>query len=136
VIVSDAADTAASSYALGGDGSLTLISGPVTNSQGAACWLVISKDGRFAYTANAAATANNISRYSVGPDGSLALMTQVAASTGVHPVDMAISNNGRYLYVISSVSDMIHEFRIGSDGSLTEVGSAGVVATAIGLAAQ
>lgn len=139
VIVSEAAGgmggTGASSYSLGKDGSLSTLSAAVPNGQGAACWLVISKDGRFAYTANAA--TDNISGYDVAPDGTITLMAGGGVTaTGMQPLDMDLSNSGRYLYVIDGRADTIQGYRVESNGSLTLVGSAPVPATAIGLAAE
>lgn len=139
VIVSEAAGgmggTGASSYSLRKDATLSTLSAAVPNGQGAACWAVISKDGRFAYTANAA--TNNISGYDVAPDGTITLMAGGGVTaTGMQPLDMDISNNGRYLYVIDGRSDTIQGFRVESNGSLTLTGSAPVPATAIGLAAE
>jgi 6-phosphogluconolactonase len=138
VVVSEAQGgtdgTGASSYALGSDGSLTVVSGAVPDGQGAACWLVISKNGRFAYTANA--TTNNLSGYSIAQDGSLTLMQQVAA-TGTGPLDLDISVNGSFLYILDGASDTIHAFRVEADGMLTPITvNAPVAATAIGLAAR
>lgn len=138
VVVSEAgggaAGTGASSYALGVGGALTTVSPAVPNFQGAACWLVISKNGRFAYTANAA--TNNISGYSIAADGSLALLPQVAA-TGMQPLDLDITNSGSHLYVLDGRSDEIMGFRIEADGSLTALSfSASISVTAVGLAAR
>lgn len=138
VIVSEAQGaaqgTGASSYDLGQDGSVTPISQSVGNGQGAACWLVISKNGRFAYTANAA--TNNLSSYTIASDGSLAVL-EAGVPTDMQPLDMDLSNNGRYLYVIDGRSDTIRGFRINADGTLTDIGvRAPVVATAVGMAAD
>ena len=40
--------SAASSYSLGGDGSLSLVKGSASTLQGAACWVVVTGNGRFA----------------------------------------------------------------------------------------
>lgn len=126
--------TGASSYNLQRDGAITPISQSVGNGQGAACWLVISKNGKFAYTANAA--TNNLSSYTIAADGSLAVL-QAGVPTDMQPLDMDTSNNGRFLYVIDGRSDTIRGFRINADGTLTDIGvHAPVVATAVGMAAD
>ena len=51
VLTSNAAGSA-SSYSLSREGRVNVISGAVPTFQGAPCWLVTAKDGRFAYTAN------------------------------------------------------------------------------------
>jgi 6-phosphogluconolactonase len=126
--------TGASSYNLGSDGSVTPISQSVANGQGAACWLVISKNGQFAYTANAA--TNNLSSYTIASDGSLAVL-EAAVPTDMQPLDMDLSINGRYLYVIDGRSDTIRGFRVNADGTLTDIGvRTPVVPTAVGMAAD
>ena len=134
VIVSEAPGSSASSYQLGKDGSLGTISASVPNNQVAACWVAISKDGRFAFTANAG--SNDVSSYNVAPDGTISLIAGNAAQTAMQPLDMDISSNGRFLYVIGARSDLIQGFRIGSDGSLTLVDSVPVPAASVGVAAQ
>jgi hypothetical protein len=71
LLVSEAAGSA-SSYSVGADGHANVISGAVATFQAAPCWLVATKDGRFAYTANAG--AGNISRFGIGANGSLTLL--------------------------------------------------------------
>src|SRR5206468_45317 len=51
LLTSDAGGTA-SSYALADDGTATPITGAVATHQGAPCWLIATKNGRYAYTAN------------------------------------------------------------------------------------
>ncbi len=136
LLVSNATGSA-SSYAVGSDGA-AVISGAVATHQGAPCWLVASKNGKYAYTANAA--AGSISGFSVGQDGSLALLdpSGLSASLGStsHPLDEAVSNNGRYLYNLTDGLHTISTFQIGADGSLRLLGSVPVPVGAAGLAAN
>lgn len=126
--------TGASSYNLLADGRVAPISQSVGNGQGAACWLVISKNGQFAYTANAA--TNNLSSYTIAADGSLAVL-QAAVPTDMQPLDMDLSVNGRFLYVIDGRSDTIRGFAINADGTLSDLGvQVPVAATAAGMAAD
>src|SRR5689334_13422180 len=74
LIVSEAAQAAASAYAISNRGELATISASVPTTQGAPCWVVVTHDGRFAYSANAASNANSISGFSVAPDGQIALL--------------------------------------------------------------
>ena len=140
-IVSDAGSgpgtSAASSYEVDDDGNLEVITPAVGDTQTAACWLVIARNGRFAYTSNTG--SNTISSYSVSEGGSLALLNVTAASTGSGstPIDMALSENGRFLYVRNGGNGTISGFRVQVDGSLTAVASAsGVPAGAQGVAAR
>ena len=61
------ASGSASSYSLSHEGRVNVISGAVPTFQGAPCWLVTSKDGRYAYTANAG--PGTISGFTIGNDG-------------------------------------------------------------------
>jgi 6-phosphogluconolactonase (cycloisomerase 2 family) len=136
LLVSNAAGSA-SSYAVSAAGA-TVISGSVATHQGAPCWLVTSKNGHFAYTANAA--AGSVSGFSVAQDGTLALLDASGASAnlgaGSHPLDEAFSNNGRFLYNLTDGLHRISAFRVDADGGLTFVGSTAVPAGAAGLAVQ
>jgi 6-phosphogluconolactonase (cycloisomerase 2 family) len=136
LLVSEAAGSA-SSYAVSTAGA-AVISGAVATHQGAPCWLVASKNGRYAYTANAA--AGSISGFAVGQDGSLTLLDPSGATASLgatsHPLDEAFSNNGQFLYNLTDGSHVLSAFRVGADGSLTFAGSAPVPAGAAGLAAQ
>src|SRR5215210_1681932 len=127
VLVSEAGTGSASSYELNVDGTATAISAAVATHQGAPCWLVTSKDGRYAYTANGA--SGTITGFAVGHDGSLNLLdpTGVTADLGAgsHPLDEAISNDGRFLYNLTDGFHAITGYRVGHDGSLTLVGSIG-----------
>jgi DNA-binding beta-propeller fold protein YncE len=131
LFVSEAAGSA-SSYAVDAAGA-HVISGAVPTFQGAPCWLVTSKNGKFAYTANAA--AGSISDFAIAPDGSLTLLGSTPGLA--HPLDEAVSNNGRFLYVLNDGRHDIAGYRIAADGSLTPLGEVGSLpAGAIGLAAS
>lgn len=136
LLVSNAAGSA-SSYGVTAGGA-SVISGAVATHQGAPCWLVATKNGRYAYTANAG--AGTISGFSVGHDGSLTLLDSTGA-TGIlgstsHPLDEAVSNNGRYLYNLTDGMHAISTFAIAEDGSLTLTGSVAIPVGAAGLAAR
>ena len=137
LLVSNASGSA-SSYAIT-PGGASVISGVVLTHQGAPCWLVASTNGRYAYTANAA--AGTISGFSVAQDGSLALLDPSGATAdlgaGSHPLDEAVSSNGRFLYNLTDGTHSISAFRIAEDGSLSPVASiGGLPAGAAGIAAD
>lgn len=128
-------ESAATSYDVSKDGTLSLLTGPVLTHQGAACWLVVSKDGRYALTANAG--GGSVSTFAIAADGSLSLVATTSLGAGSHPLDEAISGNGRFLYVLVDGRHELAGFRIGDDGSLTQVASVpGLVPGAGGLAAS
>lgn len=129
----------ASSYSLSKEGRVNVISGAVATFQAAPCWLVTSRDGRFAYTANGG--AGTISGFTVGNDGNLALLdpSGVTASigAGTHPLDTTITNDGRYLYNLTDGTHRITAFSTAKDGSLTAAGmTLGLPVGAAGIAAS
>ena len=123
----------AASYDVGKNGTITTITAPIETGQQAACWVVTSKDSRFAFVANTA--SSTVSTFSVGQDGSIAFLTAVPLH-GVTAIDEAISEDGRYLYVVAAGSDTIVQFAIGRDGTLTYVGTTSTPANAVGLAVR
>lgn len=138
-VLTSEAGGSASSYSLSREGRVNVISGAVQAFQAAPCWLVTSKDGRFAYTANTG--SGTISGFTVGDDGSLTLLTPGGATastgSGSRPADESFARNGDYLYVRSGGTNTISAFALGEDGSLTGVGTTpGLPVGAAGIAAS
>jgi len=112
--------SAVSSYVPAGAGTWSVVSGSAATTETAACWIVVTKNGRFAYTTNAG--SGSISGYAVR-DGALELLDadgvtgNIGAGTG--PTDMAIARNSGFLYALAPASHNIAAFAIGPDGSLT-----------------
>lgn len=135
LFVSEAPGSAVSSYSVSDSGELQLISASVADHQTAACWLVVSHDGRFAYAANAATA--NVSAYSIDESGAIALNgAGIAGTTAPGPVDEAFTPNGRYLFTLNARSGSISIFSVGEDGSLTKLPDAVVPVNTNGLAAR
>ncbi len=139
LVVSEAAGaaplSAASSYHLSKDGTLTAVSRSVPTTQGAACWVAVTWDGRFAFTGNT--PSDSISTFGIDEDGALTLLfAQAAHATGAHSTDLALNENSRYLYANDSGTHMISAFRVGNDGSLTRLTGVTIPAGASGLAAR
>jgi len=135
LFVSEAAGSA-SSYVIAGNGTLTAASGAVLTHQGAPCWAVVTKNGKFGYTANA--QGGSISGFAVANDGSISLIDPDGrtAVVGGGNIDLALSGNSRYLYQLTG-SRSISGFRIEADGHLTAVGNvAGLPASTVGLVAR
>jgi 6-phosphogluconolactonase len=129
--------SAVSSYSLDSGGLLTTISPSVPDHQAAACWISITKNGRFAYTTNTG--SGSISSYFVGHDGSLGLLEQVAAATGdgSTPTDMAQTASSRVLFALLPGTGEVASYRVAGDGGLTPVDQVGgVPASAVGIAAR
>ena len=121
--------SALSTYRLHADGTLTLISpSVVATGQKAACWVVTSKDGRFAFTTNTA--SNAVSSFRLRGNGTLELAQATAATTDKGPVDMAVSD--KTLFVLTSLG--LTPFTIGNDGTLGAVSSSASAPGANGLA--
>ncbi len=136
LLVSEAASSAASAYAILGGTRVVSITASVLNTQEAACWLVVAPGGLEAFTANAG--SGTLSAYRVGFAGRLSLDSAIAGETGVgsHPVDMAFGDEGRYLYSLANTAGTITAFRV-DGGTLTAVGSVGSLpASASGLVAM
>ena len=125
--------SALSSYKVHED-EFDLVSPSVATTQTAACWVAISKNGKYAYTTNAGSAS--ISSYQIGHDGALTLLDAVAGSTGASPVDMAFSNNGAFLYALSAGGHVVSAFQMQSNGSLVSIGSFSVPVGTVGLAAR
>ncbi len=134
LIVSEAASGALSSYAVNHDGSLETISGSIPDFHAAPCWVVATKNSKFAYTNNA--HDGTMSSYRIDNDGELSLLNEVAATPGVGNIDLALSHDSKFVYSLNSGVNTIAGFRINSDGSLTPVTTISVMSGLDGLAAS
>ncbi|MEP6637543.1 MAG: beta-propeller fold lactonase family protein [Acidobacteriota bacterium] len=132
---------AVSSYSLILSDELNVITPSSPTNQTAACWIVTTSSGRFAYTTNTG--SGTVSGFAINrATGQLTPLDAdgVTAETGADsvPVDEALSWDSHYLYVLNSGTQEILGFRVNqSDGSLeqvTEVG--GVPPFAFGLVAR
>jgi 6-phosphogluconolactonase len=131
--------SATSSYELDRHGMLTVISSSVGTNQTAACWVVVTPNGRYAYVTNTG--SGSISGYSIDFDGTIDLLDAdgrtAVTGEGSAPIDMAISDGGRFLYALNSGTNSIGAFRVHSDGSLTRLQFVGGLPSgANGLAAR
>jgi len=137
LFVSEATTGSISSYLLEDNGNLQVLSPAVLTTETAACWVVVTNDGRFAYTTNAA--SGTVSGYRIAFDGTITLLDVdgVTGNTGNGDIDMALSNNGRFLFTLNSGDDTISAFRVHADGSLSPLpGASGLPTGANGLAAR
>jgi 6-phosphogluconolactonase (cycloisomerase 2 family) len=139
IYVSNAAQSSLSSYQISDDGDVEVISDAVPTMQNAACWVALTDNNRFAYTANAA--SGSISGYSVDRHGNLHRLDSDGRTgvtgDGSHPTDMAFSDNSRFLYSLNTGNGTISTFAVGSDGALQPIGTvSGLTTSAGGLAAH
>jgi 6-phosphogluconolactonase len=114
LIVSEAGNSTVSSYRLAGNGAARVISASLPVGQGAACWVAVTQDGRFAYTGNA---TGSISGFAIGRDGGLtALNADGVTATAPRPNDLAVA--GRFLYAVNPLVGEVTAYSIQNDGTL------------------
>jgi 6-phosphogluconolactonase (cycloisomerase 2 family) len=139
VIVSEAfggavGQSAMSSYDLDGN-RLTTLSPSAPTTQTAACWVVITNNGRYAYTTNTGSAS--ISSYRIARDGTLTLLAASAGATGMTPIDMDLSRNSSFLYALNAGSHSLSAFRVRDNGRLISLGTFGTLpSSAVGVAAS
>jgi 6-phosphogluconolactonase len=129
--------SALSSYQASPAGALNAISPSVGTMETAACWVVITGNGRFAYTSNTG--SGTISGYGLSGTGELTLLDPdgVTTTTMAGPIDLALTGNDRFLYSLDGSAGTISAFRVEADGGLTPApGASGLPAGANGLAAR
>jgi 6-phosphogluconolactonase (cycloisomerase 2 family) len=128
--------SAISSYQVTGSAAFEVVSPSVPTTETAACWVVVSPDGRFLYTTNAG--SGTVSGYRIRPDGSIALLDAdgVTGTTGGGVSDLSMTRNGRYLYALRSGAGAIAAFRIESNGTLAPLGSFTLAPGANGIVAR
>ncbi len=142
IVVSEASGGAAgqttvSSYSLGETGIVTPLTSALATTQTSACWVAITRNGKYAFTANTG--SGTISSLSVEDDGSLKLIAASAASTGAgsSPADLAFSKGDVYLYSLNGGAGTITGFSVRNGGALrTSSTVSGLPRGAAGLAAR
>jgi 6-phosphogluconolactonase (cycloisomerase 2 family) len=127
--------SAASSYDVRNNGMLQVITPSEGTQQTAACWLVVSPNGRYAYTTNTG--SRTVSLFKISRKGELTLDESVAGSTPAGgAIDAGFSKGGRYLHVLTAGAASIVTFRVESDGSLAATNTVMAPPSAVGLAAE
>lgn len=124
---------AISSYRIDpGSGALATITGSQHNFQWDTCWIVITSDQRYAYTANF--ISGTISSFRLERDGTVDLINGRAAVEGLtsQPTDLRLSADGRYLYNLLRGQGEIAAYRIEPDGSLAPRGRVGGLPANVG----
>jgi 6-phosphogluconolactonase (cycloisomerase 2 family) len=145
LLVSEAAGGApdgssVSSYELSEEGGLRRISPAVPTTETAACWVVVTRNGGFAYTSNTG--SGSISAYRVDRGSGRLALRDADGRTGVTgdgsgPIDMALTRNSRFLYSLNSGNGSIGGFQVSEDGGLQTIpGVAGLPAGSNGLVAR
>jgi 6-phosphogluconolactonase (cycloisomerase 2 family) len=131
--------SAVSSYVAPRFGPLMTRSASVPTTESAACWIAITRNGRYAYTTNTA--SGTVSGYEIMPDRTLRLLTEDGRTgvtgMGSSPIDEDTVGN-RFLYVLNRGTGSVEGFRIGEDGSLAPLNEVAGLPTgmATGLVAE
>ena len=94
LLVAEATTGAVSSYSINPDGTLTVISGSVTNGQKATCWIVQKKG--FIVTSNPG--SSTLSTYTVDKNGVVTLLNGAAVTGLVSTIDLAFGY--KFLYAV------------------------------------
>ena len=106
-----------SSYHVATSGAISLITGPISAGQTAACWVVLTNNEKYVYATNTG--SNNVSSFNAANDGALSVLSAIAASMKIStPIDAALSNNSKFLYVLNSGDHSITAMSVANDGSL------------------
>jgi len=115
-----------SSYDLDTNVGLSVITASAKNGQTDGCWIVITDDQTYAFTANF--SSGTISSYLLHDNGRVELLNGAAAFTGLpsQPTDLALSTGSKYLYNLLRGTGGVSAFRVNADGSLDRLGVFGV----------
>ena len=134
LVVSEAGAKAASSYTIGGDRKLSVVTASSPTYNTAPCWAIVTNDGRFAYIANAGSSA--LTGYAVAANGALSILDPAGVSAalpgGSTPLDLDVTRDGRFVFVLEAGSGKVAGFAIGRDGALSLVSEVPAVAAASG----
>src|SRR5262249_20297660 len=118
--------SALSSYDVKETGDLALITGSAPTNQLAACWVVITRNGKLAFTSDTASGV--ITGFQLARDGGLTILNAQGVSaktgTGSAPTDLALSQNSRFLFSLNSGVGNVAGWRIAEDGFLIFTGLA------------
>lgn len=109
--------SAVSSYTVDDTGAITVISPSVSTQQIAACWLAITQNGAFAFTANTAGAS--LSGLAIDGGGAVSLLDAdgFTAETGNTPIDLAILGDSA-LFVLNNSDGSVGVYAIDAGGAL------------------
>jgi 6-phosphogluconolactonase (cycloisomerase 2 family) len=124
VVVAEAGPNAVATFDLHSDGSLSAIGTAPTN-QSATCWITAA-NGRY-YASNAG--SGSLSTVTLNASGTPTVTATTGTDNGT--VDSATTPDGQFLYVQTGATGTVDLFRVGTNGSLTSIGSV-LVPNAVG----
>ena len=122
-----------SAFSIGADGALTLIGTVVTGggSNSNPDSVTVDPTARYAYVANYG--NGSVSAFAIAADGTLTLIGTVMTgsggpsannSLGSEPSSVTVDPAGHYAYVANQTDGTVSAFSIGTDGTLTLIGTA------------
>jgi 6-phosphogluconolactonase len=132
VLVAEAGPNAVSTYRIRSE-RVRLDDGSVATDGAATCWLRLSPDERFAFTANAGSAS--ITAFAVDENGTIAQESIGTLAPGSAPLDLDVTADNRFVYAVEAGTQGIGGFAIGADGHLTALAGATGVGGFEGLAA-
>jgi 6-phosphogluconolactonase (cycloisomerase 2 family) len=118
--------SAASSYSVQSNGTLSAITASAATLGAANCWNAVAPDGRFAYFSNAG--SSTISGFAIAANGILTALPGTVVGqnpAGATNLDIAASGDGKFLYTLNAKVGTVGIFSSQNDGTLAPVGSAG-----------
>ena len=109
-------------YTLDASNHVNVLSGPLGTTETAACWTVVTPDGRLTFVSNTGSSSISAFRLFEGltlvtPDGK----TATTGPAGAMPAELAITSDGATLYVLNTGIGTIRGYRVSSTGSLTQI---------------
>jgi 6-phosphogluconolactonase len=113
------------SYDGANTGNINDVNGAIANNQTAACWVAVSKQGRYAYVTNT--ESDNISTYQVSPAGVLSLIHANTVATGDAPIDLVVSKDNQFVFNVNSMSHTVSSYMRTVGGGLNPVNSVGAL---------
>lgn len=120
-------NAAISSYSLdASSGALTAITKSAKNFQTDGCWVILTPDQRFAYSANF--VSGTIASFNVAANGTVSLLEATAGTPGIdsNPTDLALTGDGKYIYDLLRGTGGVNGWAIQENGSLVDLGTFGV----------
>jgi 6-phosphogluconolactonase len=123
LLVTESFTSALSSYSMSENGILNVINGSVPNGQLTTCWVVTTRNERFAYTTNT--LSGSITTYRIDVRGALTVLGNItstpAGTIAGLPIDAGVSKDGRNFYTLNGNQGTVSVFNIKDDGSLVRL---------------
>jgi 6-phosphogluconolactonase len=124
-----------SSYRVNKNGAISLITGPLSANQTAACWAVITDNNKYVYATNAG--SSSVSSFDVSNNGSISVKEAVAGVAAPGAADAALSYKSKYLYVRNGGGASISAYMVANNGTLSNIQTVtGLPVGAYGIAAK